>query len=239
MGAFDSPTDTQVKMHIFVADKGDYYDITDGLPQKTHIRWELEWGRQGASMSALLTAKNAEERAKYLNQFIAQWTGLALEVQPIEGSLPIALRTLLAFRQAVPLLNCQDCLDGSPDIEGNKVTFICENQHVWQARTLAEGDDPPVWRDDDDEQVAKHLSEFLVSFVLQELTFGSAFRGHHRRQWGNRTPPPTTYNRRRFELQAHRRHRYSTWQTVSRKIWPNRKSHWPTIRQKAGAGRTI
>jgi hypothetical protein len=37
MGAFDSPTDTQVKMHIFVADKGDYYDISDDLPQKTHI----------------------------------------------------------------------------------------------------------------------------------------------------------------------------------------------------------
>ncbi|MCF1463376.1 GFA family protein [Agrobacterium vitis] len=33
MGAFDGPTQTQLKMHIFVADKGDYYDIADGLPQ--------------------------------------------------------------------------------------------------------------------------------------------------------------------------------------------------------------
>jgi hypothetical protein len=33
MGAFDAPTDTQLIMHIFVADKGDYYDIADGLPQ--------------------------------------------------------------------------------------------------------------------------------------------------------------------------------------------------------------
>lgn len=33
MGAFDSPTETKLKMHIFVADKGDYYDITDKLPQ--------------------------------------------------------------------------------------------------------------------------------------------------------------------------------------------------------------
>ena len=33
MGAFDSPTGTRLAMHIFVADKGDYYDITDGLPQ--------------------------------------------------------------------------------------------------------------------------------------------------------------------------------------------------------------
>lgn len=33
MGAFDTPTQTQLKMHIFVADKGDYYSISDGLPQ--------------------------------------------------------------------------------------------------------------------------------------------------------------------------------------------------------------
>ena len=33
MGAFDLPTDTKLAMHIFVAEKGDYYDIADGLPQ--------------------------------------------------------------------------------------------------------------------------------------------------------------------------------------------------------------
>ncbi len=33
MGAFDTPTQTQLAMHIFVAEKGDYYDIADGLPQ--------------------------------------------------------------------------------------------------------------------------------------------------------------------------------------------------------------
>jgi hypothetical protein len=33
MGAFDTPTDTQLRMHIFVANKGDYYEIADGLPQ--------------------------------------------------------------------------------------------------------------------------------------------------------------------------------------------------------------
>ena len=33
MGAFDGPTQTRLKMHIFVDDKGDYYDIVDGLPQ--------------------------------------------------------------------------------------------------------------------------------------------------------------------------------------------------------------
>ncbi|GHA26983.1 aldehyde-activating protein [Devosia pacifica] len=33
MGAFDTPTDSRLAMHIFVADKGDYYEIADGLPQ--------------------------------------------------------------------------------------------------------------------------------------------------------------------------------------------------------------
>lgn len=34
MGAFDLPTGTRLAGHIFVADKGDYYDIVDGLPQE-------------------------------------------------------------------------------------------------------------------------------------------------------------------------------------------------------------
>jgi hypothetical protein len=36
MGAFDDPTDTHLAIHIFVAEKGDYYDIVDGLPQNEH-----------------------------------------------------------------------------------------------------------------------------------------------------------------------------------------------------------
>lgn len=36
MGAFESPTDTDMSLHIFVAEKGDYYEITDGLPQNEH-----------------------------------------------------------------------------------------------------------------------------------------------------------------------------------------------------------
>jgi hypothetical protein len=34
MGAFDTPTQTTLGVHIFVAGKGDYYEIADGLPQK-------------------------------------------------------------------------------------------------------------------------------------------------------------------------------------------------------------
>jgi hypothetical protein len=32
-GAFDAPSGLQAESHIFVADKGDYYEINDGLPQ--------------------------------------------------------------------------------------------------------------------------------------------------------------------------------------------------------------
>jgi hypothetical protein len=34
MGAFQAPTGTHIEQHIFVADKGDYYAIDDGLPQR-------------------------------------------------------------------------------------------------------------------------------------------------------------------------------------------------------------
>ena len=33
MGAFESPTNAKIEKHIFVADKGDYYEIVEGLPQ--------------------------------------------------------------------------------------------------------------------------------------------------------------------------------------------------------------
>lgn len=34
MGAFDPPTGTRLEKHIFTADKGDYYDIADGVPRE-------------------------------------------------------------------------------------------------------------------------------------------------------------------------------------------------------------
>ncbi|ETA53613.2 GFA family protein [Ponticoccus alexandrii] len=33
MGVFDGPTDTSLSMHIFVSEKGDYYEIADELPR--------------------------------------------------------------------------------------------------------------------------------------------------------------------------------------------------------------
>lgn len=36
LGAFDGPTHTRMHVHIHVAEKGDYYEIADGLPQNPH-----------------------------------------------------------------------------------------------------------------------------------------------------------------------------------------------------------
>jgi hypothetical protein len=33
MGAFEKPTGTRLGLHIYAVDKGDYYDISDGLPR--------------------------------------------------------------------------------------------------------------------------------------------------------------------------------------------------------------
>ena len=37
MCAFAGATETHTELHIFVAEKGDYYEITDGLPQYERI----------------------------------------------------------------------------------------------------------------------------------------------------------------------------------------------------------
>lgn len=34
LGALDGPTGVSLEKHIFTADKGDYYEIADGVPQK-------------------------------------------------------------------------------------------------------------------------------------------------------------------------------------------------------------
>ena len=36
MGALELPTNAKIALHIFVAEKGDYYEITDGLPQNRY-----------------------------------------------------------------------------------------------------------------------------------------------------------------------------------------------------------
>lgn len=36
MGAFDGKTNVKINAHIYIKDKGDYYEITDGLPKNTY-----------------------------------------------------------------------------------------------------------------------------------------------------------------------------------------------------------
>jgi hypothetical protein len=66
----------------------------------------------------------------------------------------------------------------------DRLIFVWENQGVWAAATEPGGDDPPVWISADGSKVDTNpgwrrledpLSHFLVSFVLQEVLFGSDF----------------------------------------------------------------
>jgi hypothetical protein len=62
------------------------------------------------------------------------------------------------------------------------LVFVWENQGVWVAATERRGADPPVWISEHCShreerkvwrQLEKPLSHFLVSFILQEMMFGS------------------------------------------------------------------
>jgi hypothetical protein len=64
----------------------------------------------------------------------------------------------------------------------NLLVFVWENQGVWVAATERAGTDPPVWVSENCShrsevkvwrQLENPLSHFLVSFILQELMFGS------------------------------------------------------------------
>ena len=78
----------------------------------------------------------------------------------------------IAENQWVPMLQSMD----------DRLVFVWENQSVWVAATECAGDDPPVWITEECShrkaqrvwrKLEKPLSHFLVSFVLQELVFGS------------------------------------------------------------------
>ena len=73
-----------------------------------------------------------------------------------------------------------DRLKPTPD---GKLIFLDENSGNWTCATLPEGDDPPVWvaevldrqRQGEWGLVTESLSQFLVTFCLRELLFGSKF----------------------------------------------------------------
>ena len=62
MGAFDKPTNTKIKMHIFTTDKGDYYEIVDGLPQIPDPRTTSPTTQIDSSLTDYTTSLSYEER---------------------------------------------------------------------------------------------------------------------------------------------------------------------------------
>lgn len=44
MGAFDGATNTSTELHVFAAEKGDYYEIHDGLPQYDRLPGSIRGG---------------------------------------------------------------------------------------------------------------------------------------------------------------------------------------------------
>ena len=160
----------------------------------------------GTYRPKLMEAVTASDRMDALCAFIAFWLGPR---QPSYGEsaqalserpLPMPLKRLYEFAgrwtsetnpgpiaYVVPALSHQDNLmafDRLKTKEDGKIEFLSENQGNWNCRTLAEGDDPPVWcygchMDEEgkwykgEKLVCESLSRFLVTFVLQEIAFGS------------------------------------------------------------------
>lgn len=135
---------------------------------------------------------------RYLGQRRPEFGASADELQSIE--MPAPLRRFFGFagqwpghNPQTPFMNrfcMQDKLcaltsrQWAPVLQDmdNRLVFVWENQGVWVAATEHTGDDPPVWITEksshrETQQVwrrlEKPLSHFLVSFVLQELIFGS------------------------------------------------------------------
>jgi hypothetical protein len=138
-----------------------------------------------------------------LEKFIMFWIGprreqFGVPKAILEGhKLPAPLRRLYSFAGAwkrphphssepVEIFSIEehlrsvDRLEPTPD---GKLIFIDENQGNWTCATLPVEDDPPVWFEDvfnpdAKEQwalVTESLSQFLVTFCLRELLFGSKF----------------------------------------------------------------
>jgi hypothetical protein len=150
----------------------------------------------------LLEATNASARMDALCKFVEHWLGPRRSAygEPSSAlagrSLPMPLQRLYEFAGRwpnwnyrhliewnVPALSHQDSLVNVENLSyasDQKVIFLVENQGGWDCRTLAAGDDPPVWCNKEmdlqstkDNAICDSLSRFLTTFVLQELTLGS------------------------------------------------------------------
>ena len=135
---------------------------------------------------------------RYLGQRRPEFGAAADELRSIE--MPVPLQRLFSFAGRWPGNNPQTpfvnrfCMQDElgtiaenervPTLQtlDNRLVFVWENQSVWVAATECAGDDPPVWISEECShlkaqrvwrRLEKPLSHFLVSFVLQELVFGS------------------------------------------------------------------
>jgi hypothetical protein len=104
--------------------------------------------------------------------FAGRWPGHNPQTRFVNRFCMQDMLRAIAENQGAPTLQTMD----------DRLVFVWENQGVWVAATERAGDDPPVWITEDCShrvtrqvwrQLEKPLSHFLVSFVLQELMFGS------------------------------------------------------------------
>ncbi|WP_165225560.1 hypothetical protein [Aquisphaera insulae] len=152
----------------------------------------------------LMEARSAAGRMDALCEFIEYWLRPArpalgeLASVPDDLRVPMPLRRLYEFAGRYDRSNGgflgfypnQDWLNGPDGLthdESGKVVFLEESQQVWQCRTLPSGEDPPVWSysqkpdrfgvySEAEELVSVSLSRLLITYVLQELVFGSLHR---------------------------------------------------------------
>ncbi len=147
----------------------------------------------------LIDTTEPNKRMEELFRFVEHWYGKSMEVYKTSNppltdiQLPTPLYCLYEFlgkwskSESIhgDLLFChQDCLLSLENLsyEGDKVIFASENQGNWQMATLTTGEDPPVWHngqlEDEKEPWTKFsdsLSNFLISFCLQEALMGAKY----------------------------------------------------------------
>lgn len=150
-------------------------------------------------------AQTAEERLDVLESFIKFWMnddwrddfGIP-ESELDKYKLPYPLKRLYSFAGKLPpasdehdytdsAFSIQDHLsplDHLKYTDDGRVEFLWENQGNWSCRTLCEGEDPPVWVENNDclyedlepgvwVQCSDSLSNFLITYCLIELIFGA------------------------------------------------------------------
>lgn len=114
-----------------------------------------------------------------------------IDTDEIAGwNIPQPLKDLYSFVGKYPgkqgILSSQDVLyinSGQGKTYGGKIIVVGENNGCWSCFTDTEGEDPPVWTEnygwkDDSPKwklVNDSLSQFLITFCLQEAIFASKY----------------------------------------------------------------